>query len=126
MSTRQPPVEERRELVSTFSLTIHVLQRLHYECERRCIDRQLISNAIQRGDRRDNPGGDSDTAIHYMEGGILFKIAVDTIKEQVVTAYPIGLNRMKAIKSNRWTQTQIKSVQERVREGKTEMINVTR
>jgi hypothetical protein len=61
-----------------------------------------------------------------MEGGILFKIAVDTIKEQVVTAYPIGLNRMKAIKSNRWTQTQIKSVQERVREGKTEMINVTR
>jgi hypothetical protein len=99
---------------------------LYYENEKRCIDKRLISDAIQEGDRGENPGGDSDTAIIYTEGGITFKVAVDTIREEVVTAYPIKFDRMEAIKSNRWTQTQIESVEERVREDKTEMINVTR
>lgn len=122
MSTNQRPVEERRELVSTFSLSRHVRQRLHYENEERCIDKRLISDAIENGERGDNPRGDADTAIHYTEAGITFKVAVDTRSEKVVTAYPVEFDRMVAIKSNRWTQTQIESVRERVREGKTEMV----
>jgi sarcosine oxidase delta subunit len=122
MSLSQKPVEERRKLVSSFSLTIHVQQRFRYENENRCISKQIISDAIQQGDRRDNPGGDADTAIYYTTCGITFKVAVDTITEEVVTAYPVKFDRMEAIKSNRWTQPQIESVQQRVREGKTKMV----
>jgi len=115
-------VGHRRHSVSTFRLTDHVRNHLHYENDRRCIDKQLISDAIQEGSREPNPEGDADTAIYYTEAGVKFLIAVNTLSEVVVTAYPIEFDKMKAIKSNRWTQTQIKSVQKRVEEGKTEII----
>jgi len=115
-------IEQQRHAVSTFELSSHVRQRLKYENDRRCIDKQVISDAVLQGKRGPNPEGDTDTAITYTEAGVTFLIVVNTYTKVVVTAYPIEFDRMEAIKSNRWTQTKIRSVQKRVKEGKTELI----
>lgn len=122
MAARNSPVQKRRETVSTFCLSDHVRNRLRYDEEKRCITKQILSDAIQEGDRRDNPNGDADTAIFYTESGITFKVLVNTISEKVVTAYPVKFKQGDAIRSNRWTQTQIRSVQERVQNGKTTLL----
>lgn len=122
MSTANPPVEQRRESVTTFSLTDHVESRLRYDSDKRCINKKIISEAIQYGDREDNPHGPSDTAIRYRTDGIVFLVAVDTLKRNVVTAYPIKFHKNAAHNSCRWTLNQLRSVKERVEEGKTELI----
>lgn len=105
----------------TFGLSDHVRQRLHYDNKQRCIEREIISDAILHGERTED-NEDNVKAIIYSVCGVTFRIPVDVSNESVLTAYPVKLDEMEAIKSNRWTQTQIESLRERVRSGKTEMI----
>jgi len=115
-------LHERRQSVTDFHLTDHVKQVLKTKCDKRCLDSRIIDEACKHGQRKDNPGGKSDTAIHYSKCGITFLVAVDTKQEAVVTAYPIKINRIEAIKSCRWNGDQLRAVQQRIDDGDTEIV----
>lgn len=117
-----PPLHERRQSVTDFDLTNHIKRVLKTKSDKRCLDNQIIDEACKHGKRKNNPGGKSDTAIHYTECGITFIVAVDTKQAAVVTAYPIKIDRVEAIKSCRWTGNQLRAVQQRIDDGDTQIV----
>lgn len=117
-----PEPSSARETVTSFHLSDHLRNRLRYHSDERCLDKSVINECILHGERRANPHGDGDTAIVHEVAGITFEVIVDATDREAVTAYPIAFSRFEAITSNRWSQTQIRSVEQRVRDGKTELV----
>jgi hypothetical protein len=115
-------LHERRQSVTDFDLTDHIRDVLSTKSNKRCLDSRIINEACQYGERKDNPGGKSDTAIHYTKCGITFLVAVDTRQGAVVTAYPIKIDRVEAIKSCRWSGDQLRAVQVRIDRGDTKVV----
>lgn len=108
--------------VAPLDLSDHARTRLRYDNTERCLDRSVISEAIVDGDWQSASNRMGDTAIFHEVAGITFKVIVDSIDRVVITAYPVEMDRFEAVQSNQWTQEQIRSVEERVAEGLTELI----
>lgn len=110
------------QTATPLSLSDHIRNHLRYRSDERCLDKSVINECILHGDRHDSSHEDGGTAAVHEIAGITFEVIIDPVNRVAVTAYPVEFSRFEAITSNRWTQTQIRSVEERVRTGKTELV----
>jgi len=105
-----------------FTLSAHLKQKLKYDQDTRLVDREVINEAVIYGDTVDYEDGGHEVVVTQNISGIKFRVVLNEVNEVVQSAYPTEFSRFDAVTSNRWTQTQIEGIEERIEEGKTEEV----
>jgi hypothetical protein len=117
MATSSPPADNDGDAdvlprdPSAYRPTQHFAERFKgiYDDYCRHLDSEIVAECIQEGE------------VHYQEdgkywlfktfGGIRYKLVVNPTVGNVITGYPVAIDRTTAMESGRWSTEQIEEIQ---------------
>jgi hypothetical protein len=99
---------------SAYRPGIHFTARFHdrYEDDRppRHLDEEIVRTCIEEGAARSGDG--NAVWLRDTFGGVDYRIVVNPDTKQLVTGYPVAIDREEAWLSGRWTTPQLNDIEE--------------